>query len=90
MQNTFVDKAFRDDKGEFVIIQPPNIPLITWSLATALKFVFPTGELNGGLNLIAVTFLFIWSGLELLEGVNYFRKGLGALVLIGLIISIIQ
>ncbi len=90
MQNTFFDKTFRDDKGDFVIAQPPNVPISIWFLASVSKLIFPTGELYAGLNLIAVVSLFIWSVLELLTGVNYFRKGLGAIVSVGLMMSIIQ
>jgi hypothetical protein len=90
MQSTFFDKTFRDEKGDFVIAQPPNIPISIWFLASASQLIFPTGDLQAGLNLIAVASLFIWSVLELLEGVNYFRKGLGAIGLFGLIMLIIQ
>ena len=90
MQNTFFDKTFRDNKGDLVIAQPPNIPISVWFLASASKLIFPTGDINAGLNLIAVVSLFIWAMLELLVGVNYFRKGLGAIVLVALTMSIIK
>ncbi len=86
MNNT-LDTIFRDDKGEFVIIQPPNLPIIIWSTASILKLVFPKGDLYTGLDFVAVCSLTIWSFLEIFQGVNYFRKGLGVVVLIGLIAS---
>ena len=87
MNNTFLDTIFRDDKGEFVIIQPPNLLIIIWFTASILKLVFPKGDLYTGLDFVAVGSLTIWSFLEIFQGVNYFRKGLGVVVLIGLIAS---
>ena len=87
MNNTFLDKFFRDDKGEYVIAQPPNLPIIIWFTASILKLVFPRGNLYTGLDFVAVISLIIWSFLEIFQGVNYFRKGLGVFVLIGLIAS---
>ena len=87
MNNTSLDKIFRDDKGEFVIIQPPNLPISIWFIASILKLVFPRGNLYTGLDFVAVGSLTIWSFLEIFQGVNYFRKGLGVVVLIGLIVS---
>ena len=87
MNNISLDKIFRNDKGEFVIAQPPNLPLIIWFIASLLKLVFPKGDLYTGLDFLAVGSLTIWSFLEIFQGVNYFRKGLGIVVLIGLIAS---
>ena len=64
MNNT-LDTIFRDEKGEFVIIQPPNPPIIIWSTASILKLVFPKGDLYTGLDFIAVGSLTIWSFLEI-------------------------
>ena len=87
MNNTSLDKIFRDDKGDFVIAQPPNLPITIWFAASILKLVFPKGDLYTGLDFVAVASLTIWSFLEIFQGVNYFRKGLGVVVLIGLIAS---
>lgn len=88
MQNsTFLDRIFRDDRGEIVIGQAPNLPLIIWFAASVLKFAFPKGDIYAGLDFVAVGSLTIWSVLEIFQGVNYFRKGLGLVVLIGLIAS---
>ncbi|MBD2770851.1 hypothetical protein [Iningainema tapete] len=87
MQNTLVDKIFRDSNGEIVIAQPPNLPIIVWVTATLLKLVFTTGEINTGLDLVAFGSLFTWAWLELFQGVNYFRRALGFVVLIGVILS---
>jgi hypothetical protein len=85
MQN--FDRIFRDDSGNIVIGQKPNLPIILWGLASLLQIIFTTGPLNTALNLFATGALLIWAGQELWQGVNYFRRGLGLLVLIGLITS---
>lgn len=87
MQNTGLDGFFRDKNGKIVIIQPPNLPIYIWSIASIAKLIFPTGSINGTLDLVATIALFIWSGAELFQGDSYFRRTLGALVLLGLIIS---
>jgi hypothetical protein len=87
MQNTLFDKTFRDSQGTVIIVQPPNLPIWIWVAATSLKFVFTRGPVFEGLDAIAFGSLFTWAWLELFEGVNYFRRALGAIVLIGAIVS---
>jgi hypothetical protein len=83
MENTFFDQVFRDSDGNIVIAQPPNPPLIVWGVASLLKLVFSNGDINTGLDVLAFGCLFTWAWQELFEGVNYFRRGLGLIVLIG-------
>lgn len=87
MQNTLFDKIFRDSEGNIVIAQMPNLPIILWVTASLLKLVFPTGEINTGLDALAFGSLFTWAWLELFQGVNYFRRALGLGVLIGVMVS---
>ncbi|MEH1945178.1 MAG: hypothetical protein V7L01_33865 [Nostoc sp.] len=85
MENTLVDKTFRDSSGNIVIAQVPNPPLILWIAASLLTLAFPSGKTNTVLDFVANASLFTWAWLELFQGVNYFRRGLGLAVLIGLI-----
>lgn len=85
MENTLLDRVFRDDEGNIVIAQPPNLPLIIGVTASLLQIIFSTGEINLGLGLIAFGSLFTWAWEELFQGVNYFRRALGLFVLVGLI-----
>lgn len=84
MDNTLFDRTFRDSEGNITIAQPPNLPLIVWILASLLKLVFTTGKVNLGLELLAFGSLFTWAWEELFQGVNYFRRALGLIVLFGL------
>jgi hypothetical protein len=90
MNNAFLDNFFRDKNGEIVIGQPPNLPIIIWLVASLLQLLFKTGQVNLGLEILATGSLFVWAILELFQGVNYFRKTLGLIVLISLVASKIQ
>ena len=90
MENTFFDQVFRDDEGKIVLGQPPNLPIIVWIVATLLKTIFATGQINTGLELIAFGTLFTWAWEELFQGVNYFRRALGLIVIVSLLASKIQ
>ncbi|MDZ8184927.1 MAG: hypothetical protein RMX96_08750 [Nostoc sp. ChiSLP02] len=85
MENTLIDKTFRDDNGNIVIAQKPNLPLIVWLVSALLTLVFPAGTINTALDVIATGSLFTWAWLELFQGVNYFRRALGLAVLIGIV-----
>lgn len=85
MENTLFDQIFRDSNGDIVIAQPPNLPIIVWAVASLLKLVFSGGEINIGLDLVAFGSLFTWAWEELFQGVNYFRRALGLIVLIGVV-----
>ena len=90
MENTFFNQVFRDDEGKIVLGQPPNLLIIVWITVTLLKMIFATGKINTGLEVIAFGTLFTWAWEELFQGVNYFRRALGFIVLISLIVSKIQ
>jgi hypothetical protein len=90
MNDTLFDRLFRDAAGQIVIWQPPNLPILIWVSATLLKLVFQTGQVKLVLDLLAFSSLLYWSFLEITQGVNYFRRDLGVVVLIALIVSVIQ
>ncbi|MDX7951904.1 hypothetical protein P7D22_12055 [Lichenihabitans sp. Uapishka_5] len=85
------DWAFRDrSTGRIVMAQWPNLSLwifITASFVTmAIGTVTPVGL---AARIAATVFLFIWAGDEVLRGVNPWRRGLGAAVLIGSLVRFI-
>jgi hypothetical protein len=87
MENTFINKTFRDSNGEIVLAQMPNPPLIVWIVASILALVFTEGKINTVLDVLANGSLFTWAWMELFQGVNYFRRALGLAVFIGIITS---
>ena len=84
-KETLFSKLFCDSNGNIVIAQPPNPPLILWGVASLLQLVFTSGFTNIALDLIAFGSLFTWAWLELFQGVNYFRRTLGFIVLVGFV-----
>jgi hypothetical protein len=90
MEDNLFNKTFRDDDGNIVIAQKPNLPILIWLGATLLKFLIPNGNIYAGLDALAFGCLFTWAWLELFEGVNYFRQTLGLVVLLGAIASRLQ
>lgn len=87
MGNSLFDRVFRDREGKIVLAQMPNLPLIVWIGASLLKLILTTGKINTSLELLAFGSLFTWAWEELFQGVNYFRRALGILVLVSLIVS---
>ncbi len=69
-----------------MIGQMPNLPILLGLTATLLQFVLPGGKIQAGLGLIAFGALFTWAWQELFDGVNYFRRSLGLLGLVGLLV----
>ena len=65
-----------DKRGRIVIFQIPNIPLTAWLIFTVLSLLF-SGNTETVLSYLSSLSLFIWACLELVKGVNYFRKALG-------------
>ncbi len=87
MSSTLFDKTFRDENGDIVVAQMPNLPLIIWIVASLLKLLFTSGKVGVGLDFLAFGSLFTWAWQELFEGVNYFRRALGLCVFIGVMAS---
>jgi hypothetical protein len=90
MNSTLFDRLFRDNTGEIIIAQAPNLPILVWISATLLKLVFKTGQVKIALDILALSSLFYWSFLEITQGATYFRRDLGVIVFIALIVSVIE
>jgi hypothetical protein len=85
---SFIDRCFKDTHGRVVVYQHPNPPLVIWLIATAATFFLShVPPLNRGFHALAFGALFTWAWLELVGGVNYFRRTLGVLILIYLLVS---
>lgn len=87
MNTSLFDTVFRNESGEIVIAQPPNISLSIWIGSSLLELVFAEGPIHEVLEIVAFTAIVVWSLQELLDGVNYFRRGLGLLVLVSVLTS---
>ncbi len=90
MQTTnqsLLDLIFKDKKGHIVLWQSPNIPLYAWIVFKILGLVLTKGYLKNGVEQLSSLFLFTWAYLEIMKGVDYFRKALGLVVLISVAVS---
>jgi hypothetical protein len=79
------DRIFRDRDGNIVIGQMPNPPLLVAAAASLLRVFLPDGNLQTAVDLIAFGCWFTWAWQELFEGVNYFRRAIGLVVLVSII-----
>lgn len=79
---SFADRCFRDDAGRLVIAQFPNWPLWLWGGASLLREVLPDSPGTPLLDWISLGAIAYWSYLEIFDGVNYFRRALGLMVLL--------
>lgn len=69
------------------MVQRPNLLLLIWAFFSAISFLIPDENLKAGSKLTASAALFCWAYMEVTTGVNYFRKLLGIVVLLAVIIN---
>ncbi|CAN5154560.1 hypothetical protein BH09PAT3_BH09PAT3_6680 [soil metagenome] len=77
----------RDGRGRVKIWQAPNALLYGWFLCKVVSLVFSNPTIKTGSGSVGTAFLFAWAYLELTQGINYFRRGLGGLVLAVIVIG---
>ena len=70
-----------------VVAQFPNLPLAVWLAATVIAKL-TSGTVESVALAIAAVALSAWAYLELSDGANWFRRLLGAAVLIYLVIRL--
>ncbi len=76
---------FKDKNGKIAVAQLPNPPLIAFLVFRFLQMV-ASGTLQQMASVVAFGSLFTWAWLELFQGENYFRRLLGIVVLVGIIL----
>jgi hypothetical protein len=77
---------FRDRRtGRIVIMQWPNIPLWIFIAARVANAV----SAHTAFRVVGTAALFVWAVLEVARGVNPFRRGLGAVVLVAQLAALI-
>lgn len=78
---------FRDRRtGRIVIAQRPNVALLTWLVATVVSW-FLHGSARTVIGVLATIALVIWACDEIVRGVNPWRRTLGAVVLVVVLVS---
>jgi len=79
---SFKDKCFKDNNGEVVIGQTPNLPLKVATGSFLIGLFLNTGVLSEFVDLLTFGAFFTFAWLELFQGVNYLRRFYGLIVLI--------
>lgn len=82
--------VFKDKQGHIVIWQWPNVPLYGWLVFKLLSLAVHVATLKHGFDNLSMAFLFVWAYLEITSGVNYFRRALGLIVMIFLMVGYFQ
>lgn len=83
----FFHRIFFSKDGKLVIIQRPNLPLLLWFITAIISNLLNEGETKSIFIWISTASLIIWSILEIISGANYFRKCLGIIILLILVIN---
>lgn len=71
----------------FVVAQFPNLPLGVWIAATVIAKI-TSGTVESVSLAIAAVALSVWAYFELSDGVNWFRRLLGAGVLVYIVVKL--
>jgi len=77
---------FRNSKGQVVIWQAPNAPLWAWIGLTIFGWTVRHSSLHKGVHELAQVALASWAYLEIRSGESTFRRVLGMIVLLGIIL----
>ena len=83
------DKIWKDRDGEVVLAQIPNKWLIAWAVLAMISMLSSSNRTANIFWWLSVIFLVIWCYFEIRYGVNYFRKALGVMALLFVILSTI-
>lgn len=84
---SFWDKLWRDKDGHLSLIELPNIPLAFAALFWIISIVMPAGKFKSGAEILNFGFLFTWAWLEIKTGKSYFRRILGCVILLYIVVS---
>ncbi len=89
-KRSILNRLWYDQHGKLAIVGWPNTPLTAWLLAMGLGWLLPTGHWQTLAKVLSFGALFTWAWLELFDGVNYFRRALGLVVLMLVILSAVM
>ncbi|HSX53300.1 MAG TPA: hypothetical protein VLF90_02945 [Patescibacteria group bacterium] len=84
---SFSQRFWEDGQGNVVVWQTPNRFLYTWIVTTVIGWFLPFGWFERFVSLVSLVAIVIWAILEAWKGINYFRRLLGILVLVALLIT---
>lgn len=80
-KRSFKDKCFKDQKGNVVLGQKPNLPLQVAIGSFIFGLFINNSKLAEFITVLGFGSLFVFAWLELFQGVNYIRRAFGFIVL---------
>lgn len=85
--NAIIGKVFKDKEGRIVLGQWPNLLLWGWVISKVASIFLREGQIKSGFEILSTSFLFAWAYFEVTDGVNYFRRLLGIVVLTFIVVG---
>jgi hypothetical protein len=87
-----IDRFFRDpDTGRLAVVQAPNLPLVVFLVATAVRLgLRPEGAAGWATAAVATVALTWWAADEVARGDSPFRRVLGAVVLGTILVGLLD
>jgi hypothetical protein len=82
-----IDRFFKDKHGRVVLYQRPNLLISAWLMLTVIDLLFLHGKYQP-VCILTTAILFAWAYDEVRRGDTPFRKILGAVVLLGIFITV--
>jgi hypothetical protein len=86
----FIDKSFKNENGEVALAAEPNLLIIIWAVAALISHLIKHSLVHTLLIVIAFAAIAIWALLEIFQGVNYFRRLLGLVILVLIIHNLLH
>ncbi len=88
---SWFDWLFRSrTNGKLAIAQVPNIPLWIFLAATAVRIALhPAGSVGTAVSVVGTAALVWWAVDEIARGESPFRRVLGAVVLVGVLVGLL-
>lgn len=86
-RENFWDKFWKDKNGDLVVWRRPNLPIIVFVVAAIVYALFQNDAFGKFFGWVAIIALVIWAIIEIFRGANYFRRLLGASVLLLIIVA---
>lgn len=79
--SAYIEQIFKTKEGVIVLWQFPNIPIIAWGISLLVAKFINEGVVHELASAVSFGAIFTWAYLEIFQGVNYFRRALGIVVL---------
>jgi hypothetical protein len=84
----YLKRFFEDKDGKLTIIQFPNPLLLAWLVILATTLMPIDSEFKTQLQTVNTAILFAWSYLEVSQGSSNFRRALGTVIMILIILGL--